>query len=111
MCSSDLLLQSATTPLQASWVWPAILLSSLAAIVALSRAGTSLFWRVNNKSNVTTEVEPVPLLKLSGVWLLLACSPLLVIFAGSITEYTRLAAEQLFDIQTTLDLILQQGGK
>lgn len=107
-----LLQAAADTPMIASWVWPAILISSLAAIIALSRAGTSLFWRVSNKSNNNTvEVEALPLYKLSGIWLLLACSPLMVIFAGSITEYTQLAAEQLFDIQNTLELILQQGGK
>lgn len=103
-----MLLQASSAPHIASWAWPAVLLSSLAAIIALSRAGTSLFWRVSGENSAT---EKAPVLKLSGVWLLLACSPLMVIFAGSITEYTRLAAEQLFDIPTTLELILQQGGK
>lgn len=102
-----MLLQAANTPLIASWAWPAILLSSLAAIIALSRAGTSLFWRISGENSAT---EAAPVFKLTGVWLLLLCSPLMVIFAGSITEYTQLAAEQLFDIHSTLELILQAGG-
>ncbi|GLR64632.1 monovalent cation/H+ antiporter subunit D [Marinospirillum insulare] len=103
-----MLLQASSEPSIASWVWPALLISSLAAIIALARAGTSLFWRVSGENSAS---EPAAVLKLSGVWLLLICSPLMVIFAGSITEYTRLAAEQLFNIQPTLELILPQGAK
>jgi len=103
-----MLLQASSEPPIANWVWPTLLISSLAAIIALTRAGTSLFWRVSGKNHAT---ETLPIFKLSGIWLLLLCSPLMVVFAGSITEYTRLAAEQLFNIQPTIELILQQGAK
>jgi len=102
-----MLLQASSAPHLASWVWPVLLISSLAAIIALTRAGTSLFWRSSGKNSAT---QPAHILKLSGVWLLLLCSPLMVIFAGSITEYTHLASEQLFNIQPTIELILQQGA-
>lgn len=102
-----LLLQAAETTKEASWMWPALLISGLAALVALSRAGTSLFWRVRGDD---PNAEKVPLLQMSGVGLLLICSPLMVIFGGYFTEYTQLAAEQLFNTQQTLDLILPAGG-
>lgn len=102
-----LLLQAAETAAEASWMWPALLISGLAAMVALSRAGTSLFWRVSGEN---TNAEKAPWLQISGIWLLLLCSPLMVIFGAEFTEFTLLAAEALFDTQQTLDLILPAGG-
>lgn len=103
-----LLLQAAPTAAMAAWVWPALLISSLVVIICLSRAGSKIFWQVQGKNSAT---QPAPIFKLSGVWLLLLCSPLMVIFAGSLSNYTYLAAEQLFDIQATLQQILSSGDQ
>lgn len=102
-----LLMQAADTPATAIWFWPILLLSGLAALIALSRAGTTLFWRVNGNS----EASKAPLLQMSGIGLLLLCSPLMVIFGGPITEFTTLAAEQLFDVAGTTQLILNTGAE
>ncbi|SFX72904.1 monovalent cation/H+ antiporter subunit D [Marinospirillum alkaliphilum] len=103
-----MLLQAADTPATASWIWPAILISGLASIVALSRAGTTLFWRVSGDDPAAVTA---PVLQMSGVWLLLLCSPLLVAFGGPVTEFMALAAEQLFDVQQFVDLILVSGAE
>ncbi|WP_404420118.1 monovalent cation/H+ antiporter subunit D [Marinospirillum sp.] len=103
-----LLLQAAATTTEMAWMWPALLLSGLASLVALSRAGTTLFWRVSG-SNPTS--KPAGALQLSGIWLLLLASPLMVVFGSGITDYTQEAATQLFDAQQTLEFILGSGDR
>jgi multicomponent K+:H+ antiporter subunit D len=98
-----LLLQSADTGAAMGWSWSAILLAGLAAIIALSRAGTTLFWRV---SSINDEGETVPRAKLIAIILLLSCSPLMVIFAGPITAITTAAAAVLFDPALSVDALL-----
>ncbi|WP_114417439.1 monovalent cation/H+ antiporter subunit D [Marinospirillum perlucidum] len=102
-----LLLQAAETTAEMGWMWPTLLLGSLASLIALSRAGTTLFWRVSGNNN---QGEAAGLLQLSGIALLLFCSPLMVVFGGPITELTLLAAEDLFNTQKTLESILGSGG-
>lgn len=98
-----LLLQSAESGAAMGWSWSAILLAGLAAIVALSRAGTTLFWRV---SNTNEEGEVVPTAKLVAIVILLSCSPLMVIFAGPITNMTTAAAAVLHDPALSVDALL-----
>lgn len=98
-----LLLQSADTGAAMGWSWSAILLAGLAAIIALSRAGTTLFWRV---SSIHDEGETVSRAKLIAIILLLSCSPLMVIFAGPITAITTAAAAVLFDPALSVDALL-----
>ncbi|MCL6416874.1 monovalent cation/H+ antiporter subunit D [Aestuariirhabdus sp. Z084] len=74
------------------WVWSLILVSGLVTLVAVSRAGTTLFWKV---SGDRSDAQPASRLQILAVaWLLLA-SPLLVIFGGPATEFTDAAATQL----------------
>ncbi|WP_043527997.1 monovalent cation/H+ antiporter subunit D [Litchfieldella xinjiangensis] len=86
------LLMQATPHAQQPWLWPLLLASGLTSLIALSRAGSTLFWRSH-------EGEPThaPLTKRHwfGVGWLMAASPLMVILAGPITDYTRATAEQL----------------
>lgn len=89
-----LILQAAQGMAEIVWVWPVILLAGLACLVAISRAGTTLFWRSAGES---TNYASIPRLKLAAVALLLSASPLLVIFGGPVTAYTSLAAAQLHD--------------
>ncbi|MCD8514289.1 MAG: monovalent cation/H+ antiporter subunit D [Nitrincola sp.] len=107
-----LLLQSADSGAAMLWSWSAILLAGLAAIIALSRAGTTLFWRV---SSINDEGEKVPTAKLIAIVMLLSCSPLMVIFAGPITAVTTTAAAVLHDPALSVDALLptitqQLGG-
>ncbi len=44
-----LLLKSAQTTAEMGWVWTTILLSSLATLIAVSRAGTNLFWHLSGR--------------------------------------------------------------
>lgn len=100
-----MILQSAIEPVTRILLWSLILLSSLMVIVALSRAGSILFWRVSG-------TEPgggkAPGLQIFAViWLLLA-SPLLAVFAGPLTALSQQAAAQLYDTSTSTNIILGQ---
>lgn len=94
-----MILQATQSSTQTMWVWPLILLGSLAALIIFSRAGTTLFWRHNG--NATAEAEPAKKLEIAGIALLLLASPLLVLFGGDVSEYTQQAASYLHDIQAS----------
>ncbi|QRV22769.1 monovalent cation/H+ antiporter subunit D [Marinomonas foliarum] len=94
-----MILQATQSSAQTMWVWPLILLGSLAALIIFSRAGTTLFWRHNG--SVTAEAEPAKKLEIAGIALLILASPLLVLFGGDVSEYTQLAASYLHDIQAS----------
>ncbi|MFT6269662.1 MAG: multicomponent K+:H+ antiporter subunit D [Alphaproteobacteria bacterium] len=102
------ILQSAMDSDKKIWVWSIILLSSLATIIALSRAGTTLFWR-NTPSRDASESPGVSKWQLCGAFLLLGASPLLAIFGASMIEYTNNAATQLHDVNYLIE-VMNLGG-
>jgi len=97
-------LQAATNGSEQAWLWSAVLLSSLAAIIALSRAGTTMFWRFAPNSD-PSDSPNVSRWQLSGTCLLLIASPLMVIFGESIINYTNAAAAQLHDIDALIKVM------
>lgn len=94
-----MILQSAQTTAETSWVWPLVLIGSLASLVAFSRGGTTLFWRHNG--NTSNEVNTAKPLEIVAIGLLLLALPLLVIFGGEVTHYTQYAANYLHDFQAS----------
>ncbi|MDT0594984.1 monovalent cation/H+ antiporter subunit D [Glaciecola petra] len=98
------ILQSVTQNDQRLWVWTVILLSSLITIVALSRAGTTLFWR-SAQGNDSDENVHVSRWQLCGAFMLLGASPILTIFGASVIEYANGAAMQLHDINYLIDIM------
>lgn len=96
-----LILQSTQTGTETAWIWTPILLSGLAALIALSRAGTTLFWSFDDSeetpplSSDSKHEVPVSGWQIGGTALLLLASPLLVVAGGPITEFMSLAAHQL----------------
>jgi multicomponent K+:H+ antiporter subunit D len=87
-----LILQSVTKASQAIWVFPLILGGGLIALIALSRAGTSLFWRTSGDNTSALKGHPMQYLAIAILVVLL---PLMVIFGGPVSDYTQMAAEQL----------------
>ena len=86
-----LLLQASTD--NAAWVWPPLLISGLVALIMLSRAGSTVFWRTSGSGSDKVRSHP---LQIIAVVLLLSTLPLMVIFGGSLTELTQKAAEILY---------------
>ncbi|GGW83207.1 monovalent cation/H+ antiporter subunit D [Alteromonas halophila] len=104
------ILQSAATGSDKFWVWPVILVSSLLSIVALSRAGTTLFWRHAGERDKADE-SVVSYWQISGVLLLLLASPVIVVFGATVTDYTGQAAQQLHDLSTAVRVLQLPGAQ
>ena len=89
--------------------WPVYLLASFALLVALSRAGTTLFWERKHQDSEPTEGVKAHPLQVTAIIALLVCSPLLVIFGGAVSEYMIAAATQLHDITGGINTVLGGG--
>ncbi|MDX1319317.1 MAG: proton-conducting transporter membrane subunit, partial [Oceanospirillum sp.] len=98
-----LIMRAAESTAEIIWIWPLILVSSLMVLVAISRAGTTLFWRVTAAPSSDDKAHPF---EIAGITLLLAASPLLVIFGGPVTEFTANAAQQLHDMTQSVNALL-----
>jgi multicomponent K+:H+ antiporter subunit D len=85
-----LVLEAAIGRADMAWLWSGLLGASLLAIVALSRAGSALFWRPSERSTI-----PLCRKALLYAALPLAASPLLVVFAAPLREYAGATAAQL----------------
>ena len=89
----------------AAWLYAAVLGSGLLGLVALSRAGSTLFWRQTDQA---ASGEPVDGARMGAVVLLLLGSPLLVVLAGPLLGYLGQTAEQLLLPQIYIDAVLSQ---
>ena len=103
------ILKSTLNSEQALVFWPVYLITSFALLVALSRAGTSLFWERKDKRSESPDCADANPLQVTVIIGLLACSPLLVIFGGPISEYMVGAATQLHDISGGINAVLKGG--
>jgi multicomponent K+:H+ antiporter subunit D len=86
------LLQAATEVSERAALWSVLLLSSLLVLIALTRAGSTLFWRLN-RQQAGSESASLP--QLYAVLSLLLCSPLLVIFGDAVMQFCLATAQQL----------------
>lgn len=88
------LLLQAVPPKGAAWLWTVVLVGSLAGLVALSRAGSRLFWQTEGEMAV--QPRPRPLLLLPVV-VLLALSVAMTPFAAPICRYAEATAAQVLN--------------
>ncbi len=97
-----LLLRAAPMGHPALLLWTVLLSGGFCALVALSRAGSTLFWRGTGQASVTPERDPLRLIATSG---LLLGAPLLVLGAGPLQAYLQATAEQLLDLAPYLRIV------
>jgi len=97
-----LLLQAVPGP-QAAWLWAVVLGGGLAVMVALSRAGSCLFWRTEGEAAAGTG-QPSRLLASTTVLLLLTVA--LAVWAAPITRYAEATATQLLRPQQSVEAVL-----
>lgn len=102
-----MLLRSVSGGSEAIALWSVVLVSGLVTIVALSRAGSTLFWRTGLSVLGSANREPVKMLASFG---LLASAPLMVVAARPLIDYTQAAAAQLLDAGLYRQAILLGGG-
>jgi multicomponent K+:H+ antiporter subunit D len=100
----------AATPIaQAAVLWPAVLLSSLLLIVALSRTGTRIFWAIPASQAYAAAPHTAPRgtpAKLAACTLLLACAVAATLGAGGLKRYLDATAAQLLDRAAYVHAIL-----
>lgn len=97
------LMLNAAEGTQRLWLWPLLLLTSLASLIALSRAGSTLFWR-SQRGNISG--SPLSHYQWFGVIWLLSAAPLLVALAGPVSSYTQATADQLANPQVLIRTLL-----
>lgn len=90
--------------------WLVYLVSSFALLIALSRAGTSLFWEHKDKKTESADDVNAHPLQVITIISLLVCSPLLVIFGGAVSDYMLAAAIELHDITGGINAVLRGGS-
>ena len=79
----------------AFWIWPPILISSLAAMIILSRAGSSIFWRAKGEASAQNSAHKTQLASIA----LLGCALVaMVVFGGSLSEISSKAAGDIFNL-------------
>ncbi len=100
-------LLQAASGIQAVLLWSSVLLGSFMVIMALSRAGSLLFWQ--QKAHVDSSAEPLTGLRYGSALLLVASAVLLVLAAAPVLDYCAAAARQL--LEPALYLQQLQGGQ
>lgn len=98
-----MLLAAAGTGLHAAMLYPALLGGSLVVLVAMSRAGTTLFWRYDAAPAIA---EPLDRWRLSAALLLLLSSPALVLLAQPVLAYLDATAAQLLSPSSYIDQVM-----
>ncbi|WP_020558729.1 monovalent cation/H+ antiporter subunit D [Thiofilum flexile] len=106
-----LILQSALAHPWYGWIFAVVLGSSLIMLVSMVRAGTLLFYRLPPRDG--RAIIPLQKTALLPIYALLFISPLLVLLAHPITEFTQQMAQQLLDLSHYTQAVLanpMQGG-
>ena len=101
------ILQSAVSHPVATWVFAVVLGSGLLVIVALSRAGSAIFWRVGDTAAVSGNAPATATL---AATLLLLGTAVLMVGAGPATGFTRDTAAQLGDRSGYVDAVMSNRG-
>ncbi len=90
-----LVLRSALATPSAPWVYAAILGTSLLVLVAVSRAGSMVFWKVDEEGEKAAAISPAHGARVAAVVLLLALAVAMTAFAGPVVTFTNAIAAQV----------------
>jgi multicomponent K+:H+ antiporter subunit D len=88
-----LLLQATSRLAEQVWVWPALLISSLMALVAFTKAGSTFFWHVSPKD--APGGRNARMSQMVSLSILLSATVLMTVFADSILAYSQGAARDI----------------
>ena len=88
------ILRAALGAPEAPWIWATVLASGAALVVALSRAGSAVFWR---PSESVTMTPAAPGLRTGTAAALIAGSFALMLLGNPISRYANATAAQLVD--------------
>ena len=89
------ILEASLEASMATWVWPPVLISSLAAMIILTRAGSTIFWRAKGEA---LENQQAHLFQVLAITLLTISLISLVIFGGYLSDISAQAADHIFNL-------------
>jgi multicomponent K+:H+ antiporter subunit D len=89
-------------------MWATVLVTSFLTLIAMSRAGTALFWKTDDP--LEGDYEPVTVRALPIVGLL-ACIIAMVVFAGPIVEFMDATAAQLTTPSIYIESVLGEAAR
>lgn len=101
------ILQSTFAHPAAAWVFALLLGSGLLVLLALSRAGSAIFWRTGDLMPTGERCRP---LQAVATALLLSATAVLVVGGGAVTSYTSSTAAQLADRPAYIDAVMLNRG-
>lgn len=108
-----MILESALSSTFSAWIYAVILLGSLLMIMAMARSGSILFYQVD--TSLDGDGEKLNLRATAMALILVLASPVLVIAAGPVSEFTQSVASQLSNHQAYINAVMSQpayqGGK
>lgn len=87
-----MLMQAAGSSASGAWFWALLLISSLAAVIALSRAGSTFFYKTTAPEQPVNKNDTYAL---ACTLALLLLGPLLILFGRPAMHYTEQLAQQL----------------
>ncbi|HMS80645.1 MAG TPA: monovalent cation/H+ antiporter subunit D, partial [Burkholderiaceae bacterium] len=93
-----------------AWLWAVVLGGSLMSIVALSRAGSTLFWKAEPAPTGPPAPGPSPRDVLPAS-IALAGVVAIAVFAAPVQRYAQAAARDLLDPSTLVDQVLRTAPK
>jgi len=102
---SMLLAASRSEPAAAA-VWAVILLSSLGVVMALARAGSTVFWKALPPNEMQIAAGRASAPERGALALLLALTATIVVAAGPLSRYAEETARQLVDRHRYVDAVL-----
>jgi multicomponent K+:H+ antiporter subunit D len=101
-----LVLRSALTSESASWVYAVILVTSLLILIAVSRAGSMVFWKVTEDRAGAVTAPPARAVRVTAVALLLGLAVAMTVFAGPLVAFTTATARQLLRPSDYIETVL-----
>lgn len=102
-----LILSSALEVPSARWVFAVVLVAGLLSIVAVGRAGSTLFW---STSEGESTAGAVPRSAFAPPVILLLVAIAMAMFAGRVVDYATATAAQLVDPHGYIEAVLEAGA-
>jgi multicomponent K+:H+ antiporter subunit D len=103
-----MVLEAALEAGRAPWTWSVVLGATLLVVVALSRAGSAVFWRT--AAGAARPATAVPRRGIAAAAGLLACIVGLVVGGGSVTAWAQATARQLAGPEAYREAVLGPAG-
>jgi multicomponent K+:H+ antiporter subunit D len=99
-----MLLSAAHTDQQTFWLWAIVLMASFAMIIALSRSGSTLFWRTENRVAKANRADRGALL---AVITMLSLTLVLSVAGDPVIRFTQALAQQTMTPSVYIEAVLQ----